>query len=65
MNELTGCVYSVVIPSLIIAGANAYKLWEEHWAHVAHMPPKSELPEYSYMNLRTKNFWYGDGDKVS
>ncbi|KAF2488916.1 putative cytochrome c oxidase subunit VIa [Lophium mytilinum] len=54
----------MVIPALAIAGANAYKLWVEHWEHVAHAPPKSELPEYSYQNIRTKNFWYGTGDKT-
>ncbi|OCK83146.1 cytochrome c oxidase subunit VIa [Lepidopterella palustris CBS 459.81] len=55
----------VVIPSLILAGANAYNLWNQHWEHVAHMPPKSEQPEYSYQNIRTKNFWFGDGDKTA
>lgn len=29
------------------------------------MPPKSEQPEYPYQNIRTKNFFWGDGDKVS
>ncbi|EON67660.1 hypothetical protein W97_06803 [Coniosporium apollinis CBS 100218] len=54
----------VVIPALIIAGANAYRLWNEHWEHKAHEPPPEERPEYPYQNLRTKNFFWGDGDKT-
>lgn len=56
-------IYAVV-PALIISGANAYKLWNEHWEHKAHEPPRSEQPEYSYQNIRAKNFWFGDGDKT-
>ena len=56
---------SVTIPCLIIAGVNAYALWTEHWEHEAHMPPLEERPQYSYMNIRTKKFPWGDGDKVS
>jgi hypothetical protein len=39
--------------------------WDAHWEHVAHAPPKEEKAEYAYQNIRTKNFWWGDGDKVS
>lgn len=56
---------SATIPCLIIASANAYVLWNEHWAHWAHMPPLEDRPEYPYQNLRIKNFFWGDGDKVS
>jgi hypothetical protein len=28
------------------------------------MPPLEERPEYPYQNVRTKNFFWGDGDKV-
>jgi cytochrome c oxidase subunit 6a len=55
---------SVAIPALLIASANAYRLWNEHWEHVAHGPPKEEKPAYPYLNIRTKNFFWGDGDKV-
>ena len=55
---------SVTIPCLVIAGVNAYNLWNEHWAHWEHMEPLEERPEYPYQNLRTKNYFWGDGDKV-
>ncbi|KAK4495111.1 hypothetical protein PRZ48_013438 [Zasmidium cellare] len=54
----------VVIPSLLIAGVNAYRLWTEHWEHKSHEPPLEERVEYPYMNIRTKNFPWGDGDKT-
>lgn len=54
----------VTIPALIIAGVNAWRLWDEHWEHKSHEPPISERTEYPYMNIRTKNFFWGDGDKV-
>lgn len=56
---------SVVIPALCIAGVNAWRLWDEHWEHVSHEPPVEERTEYPYMNIRTKNYFWGDGDKVS
>ena len=62
MSKLT---FSVVIPCLIIGSVNAYNLWTEHWEHWAHMPPLEERTEYPYQNLRTKNYFWGDGDKVS
>jgi hypothetical protein len=53
-----------VIPALILAGLNAYNLWNEHWEHWSHMPPLEERVEYPYQNIRTKNFPWGDGDKT-
>ncbi|TKA76199.1 hypothetical protein B0A49_03042 [Cryomyces minteri] len=47
-----------------MASANAYTLWNEHWEHVAHGPSLEEKPEYPYMNIRSKNYPWGDGDKV-
>ena len=55
----------MTIPAIIIAGVNAWRLWEEHWEHWSHGPPLEEKVEYSYQNIRTKNFPWGDGDKVS
>ena len=61
--RLTDC--SVVIPCLIMAGANAWVLWNEHWEHQAHLPPLDQRPQYAYLNIRTKKYPWGDGDKVS
>ncbi|KAL8733625.1 MAG: hypothetical protein Q9166_002035 [cf. Caloplaca sp. 2 TL-2023] len=55
----------VAIPSLIIAAINAKNLWDEHWEHWEHLPPLEDRIEYDYMNIRTKKFPWGDGDKVS
>ncbi|TEY63860.1 hypothetical protein BOTCAL_0150g00160 [Botryotinia calthae] len=55
---------SATIPCLIIASVNAKILWDEHWAHWDHMEPLEERPEYPYQNMRTKNFFWGDGDKL-
>jgi hypothetical protein len=41
--------------------------WDAHWEHVAHDEhenPREERPEYPYQNIRTKNYFWGDGDKV-
>lgn len=55
---------SVAVPCLVIASVNAKLRWDAHWEHVAHDTPKEDKPEYSYQNIRTKNFFWGDGDKV-
>ena len=55
----------MVIPALILGSLNAKNLWDEHWEHWEHMPPLEERVEYPYMNIRTKAFPWGDGDKVS
>ena len=54
----------IVIPCLCIAGVNAYRLWGEHWEHKSHEPIEDRV-EMPYMNIRTKNYFWGDGDKVS
>ncbi|CAD6590005.1 MAG: Cytochrome c oxidase subunit 6A, mitochondrial [Alectoria sarmentosa] len=56
------CIY-VVVPALIIGGLNAKNLWDEHWEHWEHMPPLEERVQYPYMNIRTKAYPWGDGDK--
>lgn len=55
---------SAVIPCLIGGGINAYTLWNEHWEHWEHMAPLEERTEYPYQNIRSKNYPWGDGDKV-
>ncbi|KAJ9494091.1 hypothetical protein H2202_010398 [Exophiala xenobiotica] len=54
----------VVIPCLILGAINAWNLWNEHWEHWEHLPPLEERVEYPYQNLRTKNYFWGDGDKT-
>ncbi|KAL9065134.1 MAG: hypothetical protein Q9161_008425 [Pseudevernia consocians] len=58
------CIY-IVIPALIIGSLNAKNLWDEHWEHWEHLPPLEERVQYPYMNIRTKAYPWGDGDKVS
>jgi len=58
----------VAIPCIIVASVNAKVRWDAHWEHVAHEEhenPRAERPEYSYQNIRTKNFFWGDGDKTA
>lgn len=55
---------SGVAPCLIVAGVNAYVLWKAHWEHWDHMAPLEERTEYAYQNVRTKNYQWGEGDKV-
>ncbi|EXJ70804.1 cytochrome c oxidase subunit 6a [Cladophialophora psammophila CBS 110553] len=54
----------VVVPCLVLASINAWNLWNEHWEHWSHMPPLEERVEYPYQNIRTRNFWWGEGDKT-
>ncbi|PSN70058.1 mitochondrial cytochrome c oxidase subunit VIa [Corynespora cassiicola Philippines] len=54
----------VALPCLLIATVNGKMRWDAHWEHKSHEPPRSEQPEYPYQNIRTKNFWWGDGDKT-
>ena len=54
-----------MIPCLVLASINAWNLWKEHWIHWEHMPPLEERVEYPYQNLRTRNYFWGNGDKVS
>lgn len=56
---------SGVIPAMVLAGANAWWLWKAHWEHWDHMAPLEERTEYAYQNIRTKNYQWGEGDKVS
>ncbi|ORY11535.1 cytochrome c oxidase subunit VIa-domain-containing protein [Clohesyomyces aquaticus] len=55
----------VAVPCMILASINGKMRWDAHWEHKSHEPPLEEKPEYSYQNIRTKNFWWGDGDKAS
>ncbi|KAF2735129.1 COX6A-domain-containing protein [Polyplosphaeria fusca] len=54
----------VALPALLLAGVNGKMRWDAHWEHQKHLPPLEERPQYSYLNIRTKPFWWGDGDKT-
>ncbi|KAH8149230.1 uncharacterized protein LAJ45_06769 [Morchella importuna] len=54
----------VVPPCLVLSSINAYNLWNEHWEHWKHMPALEERAEYPYQNIRSKNYFWGDGDKT-
>ena len=56
--------HRVCVPAIGLAAANAYMQWNEHWEHWEHLPPLEDRTGYSYQNLRTKNYPWGDGDKV-
>jgi len=61
-------LHSVAVPCLALGAFNAKLRWDAHWEHVAHEEetnPRAERPEYPYQNIRTKNFFWGDGDKAS
>jgi hypothetical protein len=64
LNRSVLILSSVAVPALIVCGVNGKMRWDAHWEHEAHLPPRSERPEYAYQNIRTKNFFWGDGDKV-
>lgn len=64
VETVTHKLISATIPCLLIASCNAKVLWDAHWAHWDHMAPLEERTEYPYQNMRTKNFFWGDGDKT-
>ncbi|KAL8763873.1 MAG: hypothetical protein Q9184_000469 [Pyrenodesmia sp. 2 TL-2023] len=63
-NSLSSRSPVVAVPALILAAINAKNLWDEHWEHWEHLPPLEERIEYPYMNIRTKKYFWGDGDKL-
>jgi cytochrome c oxidase subunit 6a len=50
---------------MAVALVNGKLRWDAHWEHVAHDTPREDKVEYAYQNIRTKNYFWGDGDKVS
>ena len=55
---------SIAVPAVAISLLNAYKLYSEHHNHAVHGPLPEEKVEFPYQNIRTKNFFWGDGDKT-
>ncbi|EMR10741.1 hypothetical protein PNEG_00890 [Pneumocystis murina B123] len=57
----------VCIPALLITSLNAYQLYTKHHSKLSHELEEKEndsTPEYPYQNIRTKRFFWGDGDKT-
>ncbi|KAG4305933.1 hypothetical protein PORY_000843 [Pneumocystis oryctolagi] len=57
----------VCIPALILSGINALQLYLKHQEHLSHMLEEQENDttlEYPYQNIRSKRFFWGDGDKT-
>ncbi|KAF2867179.1 putative cytochrome c oxidase subunit VIa [Massariosphaeria phaeospora] len=54
----------IALPCLALAIINGKLRWDAHWEHKAHEPPPDDRPEYAYQNIRTKNYFWGDGDKT-
>ncbi|KAK9461612.1 cytochrome c oxidase subunit VIa-domain-containing protein [Lipomyces oligophaga] len=67
-NTWAKITFFLAIPLCVIACARSYKMESEHIAHVKHEyehfnedDAPAELP---YMNVRAKDFFWGDGDKT-
>ncbi|ODQ50600.1 cytochrome c oxidase, subunit VIa [Saitoella complicata NRRL Y-17804] len=56
--------YYIAFPLIIVGAVNAKNLYDEHNEHMAHVDI-TEQPQYAYLNIRTKNFPWGDGDKTA
>jgi cytochrome c oxidase subunit 6a len=62
--DFDGIDGSIACPAIAISLLNAYKLYCEHYNHSVHGPLPEEKVEFPYQNIRTKNFFWGDGDKT-
>lgn len=59
--------YFIAAPALAATAINTYFVEAEHAKHREHLAhvPDSEWPaDYEFQNIRTKNFFWGDGDKT-
>lgn len=57
----------VALPAIIFSGYHVYGVEMEHKKHrdhLAHVPDKDWPRDYEFMNVRTKPFFWGDGDKT-
>jgi cytochrome c oxidase subunit 6a len=60
--------YYVCFPAIILAAINTYYVeaaHAEHREHESHMNFDELPPEMAYQNYRTKDFFWGDGDKTA
>lgn len=59
--------YIVALPALIataIPVSNIELKHAEHRKHLAHLSDEEWPVQYDYQNIRTKKFFWGDGDKT-
>ena len=59
--------FFVAVPAIIAAGVNTYFVEKEHFHHIeekAKIPDDDWPTQYEYQNIRTKPFFWGDGDKT-
>lgn len=59
--------YFVALPAIVATAINTYFVeaeHAEHRAHLAHVSDEDWPIQYDYQNIRTKNFFWGDGDKT-
>ncbi|KAL6940528.1 Cytochrome c oxidase subunit 6A, mitochondrial [Hanseniaspora vineae] len=57
----------VAAPAVLAATVNTYFIEMEHAKHrehLAHVSDEDWPKEYEYQNIRTKPFFWGDGDKT-
>ncbi|WVO13401.1 hypothetical protein L204_101016 [Cryptococcus depauperatus] len=52
--------FYVCIPGVMVGALWTYKVESAHLEHQAHAPAPSEKPVFSYMNIRTKPFPWGN-----
>ncbi|CCF57287.1 hypothetical protein KAFR_0C02940 [Kazachstania africana CBS 2517] len=59
--------YWVAGPAILLAAINTYFVEKEHLEHrkhLEHVPDKDWPKDYEFMNIRSKPFFWGDGDKT-
>lgn len=60
--------YWVAAPAILLTAVNTYFVEKEHAdhrEHLKHVPDKDWPRDYEYMNIRSKPFFWGDGDKTA
>ena len=60
--------FLVAAPAIILTAINTYFVEMEHYEHrkhLEHVPDKDWPRDYEFMNVRSKPFFWGDGDKTA
>lgn len=59
--------YFIAAPAVIATAINTYFVeaeHAEHRKHLAHVKDEDWPAQYDFQNIRSKNFFWGDGDKT-